>query len=246
MTAMVTIDFDHAIHEVLASGGQVSFKRRYRLDVVNYSWVQDFVRDRKLRKEIDELRAKITATQKSLIDKDELRAMFEAGAEQVKRDFLEYVRDILSKAQRHECGVIVGFHEYGVIVNKLLLMPLTLISTEELNGLISVLPEGVKREKVEEEVEAIRKQIAEREDTIEKELNPPDRWIYSDTGNPLPYPGGCRWTKFVEGWKKVVARFDGKVDIEGVALKTEAEFKTFYLLEMEKVYKLTPLRKPWE
>ena len=243
---MLTLDFDHAIKEVLSSGGQVTFKRRYRIDVENYSWVKDFMKDQRLRREIDELKAKITATQRSLIHKDEVGAMFRAGLEQLKRDFLEFIMDKLSKAQRHECGVIVGFHEYGVISNKLPLMALTLISAEEIEDIVSVLPEGVKREKVAKDVDALKKQIAEREETIKNELSPADRWIYSDTGKPIPYPQGCRWSKFVEGWRKVLARFDGKVDIEGCALVTGDEVAAFHMLELEKVRKLTPLRDPWK
>lgn len=243
---MLTIDFDHAIREVLASGGQVSFKRRYRLDVVNYSWVKDYVRDQRTRREIDQLGKNIAEAQKSLIDKNELRAMFEAGVEQTRQNFLELLKNNLSRAQRHECGVIGGLHEYGVISSELPLMAVTLVSSEEIADVIAGLPDGVKREKVGKDIEAIRGKIAKLNEIIEKELSPPDRWIYSDVGNPFPYPGGCRWTKFVEGWKKVVARFDGKVDIEGCALKTDVEFEAFYLLELENIPKLTPLRKPWE
>ncbi len=243
---MLTLDFNNAIKEVLASGGQVSFKRHYRIDVDKYSWVKDFVRDQKLRKEIERLQKEIVTTQKSLIDKDELRAMFKAGIEQVRLDFFELLKGHLNESQKHECGVISGLHPYGNISSKLILASLLLVSPLDIDDIIVGLPAGVKQKEVEKTIEGIRKQIAEHNETIEKELSPQERWFYTDTGKPMPYPGGCRWTKFVEGWRKVVARFDGKVDIEGCALKTDAEFEAFYLLEMEKVSKLTPLRTPWE
>jgi len=243
---MSIIDFDHAIREVLASSGQVSFKRRYRLDVVNYSWVKDYVRDRKTREEIGELGKKITEAQKSLIDKDELQAMFVAGVEQMRLNFLELLKTNLSRAQRHESGVIVAFHEYGNISTELPLMALSLASSEEIADVIASLPDGVKRDKVGKDVEVFRDKIAKLNEIIEKELSPPDRWIYNDMGNPFPFPSGCRWSKFVEGWKKVLARFDGKVDIEGCALATEDEFAAFHMLELDRVPKLTPLRTPWE
>ena len=47
---MLYLDFDRLIKEVLGSGGQVSFKRHYKLDVEKYAWVADFVKDQKLRK----------------------------------------------------------------------------------------------------------------------------------------------------------------------------------------------------
>jgi len=246
MTTTVSVDFDHAIREVLSSSGQMSFKRRYRLDVVSYSWVKDYVKDQKARREIENLKKEIAEALKTPIDKDELQTMFEAAVGRTRQNFLEYLKGNLARAQRHECGVVGGLHEYGNIKSELPLMAVTLVSPEEISDIISDLPDGVKREKVEEDVEALRSKITKLNALIESELSPPDRWIYSDIGNPLSYPNGCRWTKFVEGWKKVVARFSGKCDIEGCLLKTDDEFAAFHMLELASVPKLTPLREPWE
>ena len=246
MSTRLTIDFDHAIREVLASSGQMSFKRRYKLDVVNYSWVKLYVRDQRTRQEIDQLKKKIAEALKSPVDKDELRAMFEAGVEQTRRNFLEYLKANFARAQKHEGGVIGGLHEYGNISTELPLMAVTLVSPEEITEIVESLPDGVKRKKVEEDVEALKDEITKLLNIIEKELSPKSRWFHNNSGDPLSYPNGCRWTKFVEGWKKVVARFDGKVDIEGCALTTEDEFAAFHMLELASVPKLTPLRQPWE
>ena len=246
MSTMLTINFDNNIKEVLASGGQVGIKYTYRLDVDKYSWVKDYVRDQKLRQEIDQLRKEIAEAQNSPIDKSELRAMFEAGVEQTRQNFLELLKNNLSKAQKRECGTIGGLHEYGNIASELSLMSVTLVSSEEIKDIIAALPPGIKQKEIEKTVEGIKKQIAEREAIIEKEVSPKDRWFYDDRGNSLPYPAGCRWSKFLDGWRRVVSRFDGKVDIEGCALVTEDEFAAFHMLELEKVYKLTPLRAPWE
>jgi len=224
----------------------MSFKRRYRIDVDKYSWVGNYARDRKTRKEIKSLKEKITATQQSLIDRDELRVMFEAGVKQTRETFLKLLKTNLARAQSHESGVMTAFYEYGNIPTELPLLALSLVSGEEIADAIASLPEGVKREKVGKDIEALKGEITKLSNVIEKELSPKDRWFYDDRGNPLPYPAGCRWSKFVEGWKKVVARFDGKVDIEGCALKTEDEFAAFHMLELDRVPKLTPLRTPWE
>ena len=243
---MFRIDFDDAVKQVLGAGGPVTFKRHYQLDVKGYSWVEIFVRDQKTRKEIERLQEEITATQKSLIDREELRLMFKTGLDQVKRDFLELLKDHLSQAQRRESAVVRGLRQFGAISNDLLFMPITLVSDGEIGDIIAGLPVGVKRSEIEKTVEGIKKEIEKLKETIDKELSPQERWFYSDTGKPIPYPKGCRWFRFVGDWKRVVSRFDGKVDIEGCALKTEAEFEAFYLLELDKVRKLTPLRTPWE
>ncbi|HUT72513.1 MAG TPA: hypothetical protein VMW89_17725 [Desulfatiglandales bacterium] len=240
------LDFDRLIKEVLSSGGQVSCKRHYGLDIDTYAWTADFVKDQKLRKEIEVLQGEITKAQRSLIDTEELRAAFETGVRQTKQNFLELLKDHVSKAQRHEEPIIGGLHAWGVIRSELPLMSLLLISGEDTKALFLDLPEGVKGEDVELTVATIRNQIVKCNKTIEKELSPQSRWFFNDRGEPFPYPAGCRWTKFVEGWKKVVARFDGKVDLEGVALTTEDEHAAFYLLELDKVGKLTPLREAWK
>ena len=239
------VDFDKAVKEVLASGGRIIFKHRYNIDVDKYSWVRDFVRDQELRKEIDRLQKEIAATQQSLIDRDELQAMFDAGVEQLKQGFLELLRDHLVEAQKRECPVIGGLHSFGVISNRLPLMTVSLASPEDIGNIIAGLPRGVKQKEIEATVEGLRKQIAKCNETIERELSPRERWFHFDTGKPQPYPVGCRWTKFVSDWKTVVARFDGKVDIEGVALVTEEEFTAFHMLELDRVRKMPPLRDPW-
>ena len=243
---MFSLDFDGAIGKVLGSSGQISFKRRYRIDVEKYSWVKDYIHDQKIRKEIERLQKEITATQGSFIDRDELRVMFEAGLKQVKQDFLELLKNHLLEAQSRVWPVIAGLHPYGVIPDQLSLMSATLVSSEEIKDIIAELPVGVKSKEIERTVEGNKKQIAKLNETIDKELSPQERWFYFDTGKPASYPTGCRWTKFVEGWKKVVSRFDGKVDIEGCALVTEDEFAAFNMLELDKVHKLTPLRTPWK
>ena len=243
---MLYLDFDRLIKEVLGSGGQVSFKRHYKLDVEKYAWVADFVKDQKLRKEIEQLQEEITKTQLSLIDKKELRGMFEAGIKQTKENFLQLLKDHISKAQRHDEPVIGGLHAWGVIRSELPLMSLLLISPEDTKSIFADLPEGTKGGDIELTVAAIRAQIEKCNRTIETELSPPERWFFDDQGRPRPYPGGCRWTKFVEGWRKVATRYEGKVTIEGVALSTEDEHAAWYLLELDKIAKLTPLREAWK
>jgi hypothetical protein len=240
------VDFDRAIKQVLSSDGQVSFKRQYKLDVDKYSWVPLFVRDQQIRKEIEGLQQEIAATRLSLIDRDELRAMFDAGVEQAKANFLELLRDHLSRAQRHEEAIIGGLQAYGVIKNELHLAVLLLALPEDIEEIIQGLPEGMRRKDIEKKVQGFERQIAKLNETIEKELSPKGRWFYDDAGNPLGYPQGCRWSLFVDGWRKVQKRYDGKVDIEGCTLRTEEEFNAFYALGFERLDKITPLRPAWQ
>jgi len=58
-----------------------------------------------------------------------------------------------------------------------------------------------------------------------------------ESGMPMFYPGGCRWTKFVEDWEKVVSRFNGRVNINGFPLESPEEETAYMALELDKVYK---------
>jgi hypothetical protein len=74
-----------------------------------------------------------------------------------------------------------------------------------------------------------------------------ERWIYSESGDPLPWPKGCRWRIFVENWERLQSHFSKPVTIEGLPLKTAAEKKAWSSLELDNVMATQPpLREPYE
>ena len=116
--------------------------------------------------------------------------------------------------------------------------------SEPMKEIFSELPDGVKQKDIDETVEQCQKEIQKIEGFLAKELSPQGRWFHRENGDPFPYPKGCRWTPFVEAWRKVSSRFMGEVDIEGYALKTDSEHKAYFLLGLNKEKKIEPLRKP--
>jgi len=138
---------------------------------------------------------------------------------------------------------VVIFHDLDMKV--LPILALNLLSTSEINEILSVLETGKKKQEIEETVKNLTNEIANNKKIIDAELSPQERWLYFDSGHPLHYPKGCRWTIFVNDWKKVASYFEGHVTIEGYPLETEHEHAAFRMLGLDEVYKPSAyLKKP--
>lgn len=138
---------------------------------------------------------------------------------------------------------VVIFH--GLDMKVLAIFATNLLSTSGINEILSVLEAEKKKQKIEGTVKNLKNEIANNKKIIDEELSPHKRWLYFDSGHPLHYPKGCRWTIFFNDWKKVASYFEGHVDIEGYALETEHEHAAFRMLSLEKVYKPSAyLKKP--
>jgi len=231
-------DFSNLINRVLVSSDGPQIKRLFEIDVDKYLWVESYIRDKAIRKEIGELKAKIPEIQKSLISRSELRQQFEEGLKQIRIARMQQIKNHLMAAQKREIGVMSSDNVAG-----LKLHPYLELSKADINTLFTDLPEGVPQEDINKDIAAISTKIRKLEEKINQEFSPQSRWVHLSSGYPMPYPKGCRWTAFVEGWKKVVARFESGVNIEGYPFETHEEEIAYHMLELDKVRKLTPLRK---
>ncbi len=238
-------EIDKIASEVIGNSGGAYVSRLFRLDDVNYSWVKDYKRDQKIRAEIEDLRKNILDTAKLPIHKDELKARFESLVKQVNDFRIKQITELLSRFQKREAG---AYSEYAIGGIKILDAPylpyFMKFSPSDIEAIFSKLSEGVRQMEIDKTIEKYQKQIKELEAVIAQELSPQSRWLYQDNGKPIPYPRGCRWHAFAEVWKKVQARFDGQVNINGSALKTEAECMAHTVLEVNNVARSFNLRKP--
>jgi hypothetical protein len=229
---------------VIGSTGGAAIKGHILSGIRTYDWVQDYVRDKKIREKINGLQNETAQARALPIHKEELRAMFESRVKAIDDFRLQQVSSHLADVQQRNRQL---FNEYSIGEWKLLgvsMLPyLMTFSPGEIDTIFADLPEGVSKSDIENTIVRCQKEIEELEIILNKELNPKERWFYRENGDPYPYPKGCRWTLFVETWKKVVARFEGQVDIEGCQLETAEERMAFGLLEMERVGKMPPLRK---
>ena len=234
------LENDDWVKRVLDSYINVNIKHNYGVDVSRYEWVKDYLRDKKLRGEIKELQSEIAAIQRALMHKDEVASILKDSLKNIKQSVVEQLKVHISEVQQRE---VVIFH--GLDMKALPILALNLLSTSEINEILSVLETGKKKQKIEETVKSLINEIANNKKIIDEELSPHERWLYFDSGCLLHYPKGCRWTIFVNDWKKVASYFEGHVDIEGYALETEHEHAAFRMLELDKVYKPSKyLKKP--
>lgn len=235
------LDNDRWVKMVLNEGGQVNMKRLYGIDVKSYAWIQDYVRDKKIREEIEGIQEEIKKTRNSLIHRDELKKLFINRLEGAKGSLVDYLKDHLIEVQERKEALLGDFY-----VKRMPFAAFLSIFSQEIEGIFPELPEGVTQQDIDKKCKELTGKIEGLEKMIQEELSPQGRWIHFDSGLPMPYPRGCRWTLFVNDWKRVISRFEGEATIEGCALKTDEEYKAFYLLGLDKVRKYTPLRKPFK
>jgi len=240
-------DIKNAADWVLRSSGGAAIKHLFGLDTKSYSWVKDYVRDKKIRTEIKQLQDEIVKTNALPIHKGGLRLMFETRIKQINQFRIQQMVTHLDEVQKRDRplineNMINAWKLNGALFNPVLIN----LSSNDIDKIFSQLQAGVPQEDIEKTAIQLREKITGLETTIDQELSPRERWFHREDGRAHPYPQGCRWRPFVETWEKVVSRFDGNVDIEGHALKTSDEFAAYGLLELGNARKVTPLREPLE
>jgi hypothetical protein len=238
-------DINELASSVIGSTKGKNISNQFGLDTVNYSWVDDYVRDQGIRAEIEDLQKKITDTEKLPIHKDELKARFTSLIEHINEFRIKQIASQLSSLQKREAPVYAEFAiGYLRVLDAPYLPYFIKLSESDITAIFSELPEGVKQKEIDSTIENCRKRINELEIVISKELSPQSRWLHHDNGVPISYPKGCRWNAFVEIWKLVQRRFDGPVNINGGRLKTNNEFRAHAALKLDTLSKMPPLRKP--
>lgn len=224
---------------VLRASQGASVKYRYKIDTYKFSWVDDFLRDAALRKKIEGIREKIKETRGSLIDKGELRKMFESAISSINTSHIDWFVESLKAVQLRTGHMVnsdtVRGKAYSPSIN---------LSKKDIDNIFIQLPEGVTQANIDAEVEKLLEEIRKIETVIESELSPRDRWMYRDDGKPVPYPQGCRWTQYVTAWRIIVKRYDGPVTIEGLPVNSDEELIAYRALGLHELMKITPLRKP--
>jgi len=237
------IDTEEIVRRVLDRGSIYTtsdVRREYGVDVVKYGWVDSYLRDKEVRAEIARLEGEIPKIQSLPIHRDEIKASFMEAMKLINGMWLDQVKSHLLNVQARKTAMMGPESIYALR----LVYPLN-IGKQEAEALFSGLPEGVKQAEIGSQVEKIEAEIERLRNRIKDEFSPHERWSYSPNGYPWPYPGGCWWTRFVEDWKKIASRFEGNVNLNGCPLESEAETSAFYALGIDKVWKLTPLRKPY-
>ena len=234
-----TLNGSEKAARVLGNTGGAAVKMAFKIDTINFSWVDAYLRDKAIRNKIQALRDDIQKALKSLINRDELKTMFTSALAGIESDRLAWFVENLKAVQIRTDAMVSSY-----ILRGRNYIPPTSLSKKDVDAIFMQLPEGVKQADIDADVSRLREKIKDLEMVIANELCPPGRWIYRDDGKPEPYPQGCRWTQYVICWEKVVTRFEGPVSAEGDAIKTDSEMTAYVALGLDKVGRMPPLRTP--
>jgi len=237
--------FHKAVRELGDDMRNVVHVRDFGVDTARYDWVRLYLRDKQARHEIEVLEEKIRETEALPASREELKAEFNSLLETLKAQKRERIKGALRAAQEHNVPPAV-IEPITVHNTPSMLIPFLDLdfTKKEIDSFFAELPEGVTRAKKEERISQCRREIEGLRREIAEELSPPERWIYKPDGKPLPYPRGCRWTAFVDTWRKVAARYNGPVNIEGYSIERDIEMEAYTALGLGDVAKLPPLREP--
>ena len=232
--------------KVIGYTGGVAIKRAFGIDTRTYAWVKDFVRDKESRDRIKRLQEKITEVEEAPIHRDELKEMFEERVKKINGFRIAQLKEHLAEVQQGKAPLMNERLMDSKLVMGARMYPFFMqFSSADMGKLFSEFPEGIRQKDKDETIKQFREEIQKLEDYLARELSPQERWFHRENGNPHPYPQGCRWTAFVETWRRVASRFEGDVDIEGYRLKTDSEHQAYVSLGLNEEPKIPPLREPY-
>ena len=227
------------VKEEASPGAYVYHAASQTLDLAEYSWVKDFVRDQELRKEMTELEAEIIKTQNSPVDRSELRARFDQQREGIKQEFSELTVDSLKKMQDRKSHVLLA--DMGA--QQLIRVHLLSLTEKDIDGIFARLPAGVLLVDINKKVTKLEKRIFEIQQEIARDLSPKTRWFYTPSGDAEPYSKGCRWFQLVSEWRQEASRCSGECNFRGEK-PNEAEKVAYHFLKLDEVMKVEPLHEP--
>jgi hypothetical protein len=213
--------------------------RGYELDTRGFSWVDAYLEDLRLRREIKTAEEEITRIAALPIHVKELKTDFLQALEGFKAHRLAVMKEMLQKVQNQEGPMFQAGTLSTVRAAKLLAFDL---SPDEIEFLFEDLEQGTSRADKDRQTTKLQKKIADNKARIEKEFSPRERWFHQPTGVAIQYPRGCRWTRFVNDWSYVARRYSDPVTIDGYLLTTEAETRAYEALGLGNLSKLTPIK----
>lgn len=225
------------VSAVLGTDAIVYVRGGFGLDTLKYSWVEDFIRDKTIRTEIERLEQQIREVAGQPRHKDEVQNMFKNWLQQRRMEGVESIKGLLLAVQNRER---LFNSDFTKILIEISAVDFTSGITKEL---FSSMPDGIKSGVIDNRIKEIRRRIEELKNKIDSELSPRERWYHRDNGFPEPYPMGCRWTKFVDTWKQIARRFNAPVNINACVCSPE-EAAAYTALEIGSLMKLPPVRDP--
>jgi hypothetical protein len=196
------------------------------VDLVNYSWVDPYLKGKKYQGEIKALKGELEGVQKFPRAKVEILEELDGMGDQVKALRVETVRDVFSRYQNGQVSglsphvfaqvfinagsAVVGLghtaaHDYD-----------SLLAPGIIEAALSELPEGMTGVEKGAKIADLETKIKALEAEIETECWPDSRKVFDDMGRKT---NADRWQEVVDHWRKVAAPYNKPVDFHGYAIE---------------------------
>jgi uncharacterized small protein (DUF1192 family) len=197
------------------------------VDLVNYSWVDPYLKGLKYQEEIKTLEGEIEGLKRYPRAKSEILAELKLVGARVEDARVAGLRSVLRRYQDGEIGTLTPEVLAQVFVSPTLSVVSpshtgahafeALLTEEVISQALAELPEGLSVTEKETKIAALREKIKKLKEKMERECWPDSRKYFNDKGQPLD--GQDRWKEVVEHWRKVTEAYCKPVDLEGWALE---------------------------
>ena len=207
----------------------MSYQCRIRggVDMVNYTWVDPYLKGLKYQEKVKALGYEIDSVLKFPCAKTEILEELEQMGERVKALRISQVRSILSQYQNGELPRLTPeAFAHVVILPNAASLSLSHTAAHDFESLLAAdiieeslkdLPTGMTVAGKKTKIAGLEGKIKDLERKIADECWPDSRKVFDDKAQAIP--GEDRWQAVVEHWRKVAAPYSKPVDLAGFAIE---------------------------
>jgi hypothetical protein len=197
------------------------------VDLVNYTWVDTYLKGLKYQEKIKAIRDEIEDIRKFPRAKTEILEELNQIGEWVKALRVAKLGEVFSLFQSGEITAISPHILAQVhIVPNMAIVGRTHTAAHDFESLLAAdliqealrdLPEGMTIAEKEAKIASLETKIKSLETKMADECWPDSRKVFGDKGQPRP--GQDRWQEVVDHWRKMAAPYNKPVDLQGFALE---------------------------
>lgn len=197
------------------------------VDLVNYSWVDQYLKGLKYQEAIKALKEEVGGVQGFPRAQVEILEELKGMGDRVKALRVEGVRAVFSRFQNGEITRITPHNFAQIFINaQSAIVGLSHTAAHDFDSLLALgiieaalseLPKGMTGAEKEAKIADLKAKIAALEAKAEKECWPDSRKVFDDQAQWNPHAD--RWQEVVDHWRKIAAPYNKPVDFYGLAIE---------------------------
>jgi hypothetical protein len=199
------------------------------LDLEDFSWLPLWKRDQELRADIDNCRKEIKKIRESPVSREEVKRQFEQEINlfKEKREKLINLKAQSIQTPNIQLNKEEMISPFSKCPNFELMSCFCIFEIpeiwQEIEHVIAELPKGISQEEKKQLIAAEEAKIDNFYKEIKEKLSPKQRWLHDRNGNPRPYPGACRWKRYVDVLNVILPHLEELADIDNKPLNAKAK-----------------------